>query len=65
MLQAYGLPQQQLTLQEATDMLKGIYLSSALLSCAQANSLSEEELAVLAVIFFPEEEPEAQKPPAP
>ena len=55
-LKAYGMPEHQFTLQEATDMLKGMYLSMALLSCAQTKSLSEEELAVLAEIFFPQEE---------
>ena len=60
-LKDYGLPEHQFTLEEATDMLTVMYLSMALLSCAQAKSLSEDELAVLAEIFFPQqEEPVAQ-----
>ena len=39
-------------------MLKGMYLSVALLSCAQNKTLSEDELAILAEIFFPQEEEE-------
>ncbi len=57
--QAYGLPTQEFTLQDITDMFKGMYLISALGYFEQTKKLNEQELTVLAEIFFPQEE-EAQ-----
>ena len=56
MLQAYGLPKQQFTLQEAQEMLKATYLSTALLSFMQNKSLNEDESALLTLLLFTRQE---------
>ncbi len=59
MAKTYGLPAQQLTLQEVTDMFKGMYLISALGYFEQAKKLTNDEMEVLVEIFFPQEEEDA------
>lgn len=57
----YGLPEHQFTLQEITDMFKGMYLIGALSYFEQTKKLNQEELTVLAEIFFPQEEEPAKE----
>lgn len=54
--QAYGAPTQEFTLQDISELFKGIYLVSALGYFEQTKKLNNDELAVLAEIFFPQEE---------
>ena len=53
---AYGLPEHQFTLQEATEMLKGTYLSAALLSFTQNKNLDEDESALLTLLFLTQQD---------
>lgn len=58
--QASGLPAQELTLQDVTNMFKGMYLLGALGYFEQSQKLSDDEITVLAEIFFSlDEEAEA------
>ncbi|MBR2082715.1 MAG: hypothetical protein IJ876_06915 [Elusimicrobiaceae bacterium] len=58
MAQTYGLPVQEFTLQDISDMIKGMYLISALGYFEQTQKLNADELTVLGEIFFPQEEEE-------
>jgi len=55
MAKIYGLPEQTFTLQDVEDLLKGMYLVSALSYFEQAQKLNTDELALLTEIFFPQE----------
>lgn len=53
---AYNLPEQEVTLENLTDLMKGMYLMSAISYFEQTKKLTQEEVAVLAEILFPQEE---------
>ena len=56
MSKTYGLPAHQFTLPEISEMMKGMYLVSALGLFEQTQKLTADELTVLVEIFFPQEE---------
>lgn len=59
--QTYGLPEQEFTLPEVTEMLKGMYLVSSLAYFEQTKKLAQDELTVLMEIFFPAQEEETEE----
>ena len=56
MAKTYNLPAHQFTLPEISEMMKGLYLVSALGLFEQTQKLTADELTVLVEIFFPQEE---------
>ncbi len=54
----YGAPAHPFTLQEVTDLFKGMYLVFALGHFEQTQKLTTDELTVLMEIFFPQAEEE-------
>ena len=56
MAKTYGAPAHQFTLQEVTDLFKGMYLVSALGYFEQKQKLNTDELTVLMEIFFAQDE---------
>ncbi len=60
MAKTHGLPAQQFTLENVTEMMKGMYLVSALGLFEQTQKLTTDELTVLIDLFFPQEEEETK-----
>ena len=56
MAKTYGMPAHQFTLSEVTEMMKGMYLVSALGLFEQNQKLTADEVTVLVELFFPQEE---------
>lgn len=56
MAKTYGMPAHQFTLPEVSEMMKGMYLVSALGLFEQNQKLTADELTVLVELFFPQEE---------
>ena len=56
MAKTYNFPFQQLTLQDVANLMKGMYLMSAISYFEQSKKLSQDEVVVLAELFFPQEE---------
>ena len=49
-----------ITKESLSEMMKAIYLLQALAHFAQTNQISEEELEIASVLFFPQDEEDAQ-----
>lgn len=56
--QTYGLPAQEFTTQQVAELLKALYLMSAVAYFEQNKKLTQDEAAVIAEILFSQEEEE-------